>query len=132
MLELPYIYAVTQRGPTLGNSPRKFITTERFEAVSAKLIKELLDRIVLHETLPDNVNLMEALLEVDGGTLPNFTCRFVRNPENGSRCSKCSRLGAKMCSRSIHCRKTQACHQRRVPNCRELDHVRFAALTCCP
>ncbi|KAI1276479.1 hypothetical protein F5Y07DRAFT_408408 [Xylaria sp. FL0933] len=72
----------------LGVNPKKIVTKEQFDAKIAELRKDSPDHVLLPETPADDARLMEELLEIEKGTLPNFSCRFVKGAES---CHKCGR-----------------------------------------
>ena len=46
------------------------------------------DHVMLLDTPPGDIQLMEQLLDVQEGTLPKFVCRFIKGAE---KCGKCGR-----------------------------------------
>jgi len=72
----------------LGVNPKKIVTKEQFDSKIAEMLKETADHVLLLETPASDAKLMEELLGIQEGTLPKFTCRFVKGAES---CAKCGR-----------------------------------------
>lgn len=72
----------------MGVNQGKIVTKEQFDSKRAEVLKETPDRVLLLETPASDAKLMEELLGIEKGTLPEFACGFVKGAES---CSKCGR-----------------------------------------